>query len=98
MSYRGIVLHHVDFVLAQTHAARVIIPLDELLDDHRQQPGLIVAPDQFVLRADDVDIAPAAAVRILEDARQAHVSRDRVPVQRVVQVPQTFTLYYAGHV
>ena len=71
-----VVRHRQHFFLAQAQAADVLVPVDELLHDHRQQAGLVVVADQLFLRVADVDALPAAAVGVLQDARQADVVDD----------------------
>src|SRR3712207_6967456 len=46
-------------------AADELLPLDELLHDHREQPAGVVVVDQLVERAADVHVLPPAAVRVL---------------------------------
>jgi len=54
--------------------------------------------EQILDRAADVDVAPAAAMRVLEDARQSDVIDDRLPVERIPQVSQALIVLDAGNV
>ena len=93
-----IVLHRQHVLLAEAQAADELIPLDELLHDHRQQARLVVVVDQLVERAADVHVLPAAAVRVLEDARHADVVDDRLPVERILEVAQALVVLDARDV
>src|SRR5436305_9855342 len=54
--------------------------------------------EQILNRATDVDVAPAAAVGILEYARQSDIVDDRLPIERVLEVAQTFIVLDARDV
>ena len=43
--------------LPEAQAADELVPLDELLHDHREQAGRVVVVDQLLQRAADVDVA-----------------------------------------
>ena len=83
-----VVLDRQDVVLAEAEAADELVPLDKLLEHHREQPRVVVVVDQLLLRLAHVDLLPAAAVGVLQHAREADVLHDPVPVERVRQVPQ----------
>ncbi len=83
---------------AQTDAAHELLPLDELLRDHREPARLVVVLQQLVERAAHVHFLPAAAVRVLQDAGQPGVLHDRPPVERIDQVAQALVVHDAGHV
>ena len=87
-----------DLVLTETDATHEVVEVDELLQDHREEAGLVVMQDQLFLGPADVDLLPAAAMRVLEDAGQADVLEDAVPVERVLQVAQRFARHDAGDV
>ena len=75
-----------------------MIPLDELLHDHRQLARRVVVREQIVERAADVDVTPAAAVRVLENARQPDIARDAIPVDRIFEITQALIVLDAGEV
>src|SRR3954464_11733604 len=54
--------------------------------------------EQILNRAADVDVAPAAAVGVLEDARQPDIVDDRLPIERVLEVSQTLIVLDARDV
>ena len=87
-AFLGIVLDWENMLASNADAAHELVPRDELLDDHREHATVVVVVDQLLERVADIYIAPAAAVRVLEDARQANVGDDAVPVERIDQVAQ----------
>src|SRR5688500_4510651 len=98
LSSDRVVIHRQDLLLAEAHAAHEVLPLDEFLHDHRQHAGLVIVVDQLLERAADVDISPAAAVRVLENAGQPDVLDDSLPVERKLQVPQALVVLDARDV
>src|SRR2546430_16433562 len=70
----GVVADRDDILPADRDAADVVLPLDELLKDHRLRPvprrksaGLVVRPDELLFRVDAIDVLPSAAGVRLED-------------------------------
>src|SRR5256885_9460131 len=91
----GVVANRKDVLPSDGDAPDVVLPLDELLKDHRLRPvsgrepaGLVVGPDELVLRVDSIDVLPSAAGVWLQDRGQARVLDERVPVERVLDVAQ----------
>ncbi len=93
-----IVLDRQDVLTADADAAHELVPLDEFLHDHRQHAAVVVVVDQFFERMAHVYVAPAAAVRILEDAGQADMIDHALPVEWILQVAERFVVLDAGHV
>mgnify|MGYP001482927244 CR=1 FL=1 len=85
-------------LLPEAEAANEVIPLNELLDHHGEQPGAVVVVDEFLEGVADVDVVPAAAVRVLEHAGQADVLDDAMPIERELQVPQALVVDDPGNV
>ena len=77
-----------DLVAPDADTADVVVPGDELLQDHRLQAGLVVGGDQLLQGIDDVDVLPATTSVRFQHRRQACVADDRLPVKRVLQVPE----------
>src|SRR5690349_24887498 len=75
-----------------------MIPLYELLDDHRQLAGGVVMREEIVEGAADVDVAPAAAMGIFQYAGKTYVINDAVPVDGVFEISQTLIVLDAGDV
>ncbi len=78
-----------DVALPDAEAAYELVPLDELLDDHGPETRVIVVVQQLLGRPADEDVLPAAAVRVLENARKPDVPQYCVPVEREHQVAET---------
>src|SRR5438034_1264918 len=90
---RGVVADRKDILAADRDAADVVLPLDELLKDHRLRPvagrkraGLVVGPDELLLGVDAIDVLPPAAGIRLQDRGQPRVLDERVPFERVLKV------------
>src|SRR5438094_685202 len=71
---RWVIADREDVLPSDGDASDVVLPLDELLQDHRlrpvprrETPGLVVGPDQLVLRVDAIDVLPSAAGVRLQD-------------------------------
>ena len=79
-------------------AADVVVPVDELLQDHRLEPGLVVGRDELLDRVDDEHVLPAAARVGLQHRRQARVADQRLPVQRELEVAERPLLVDVGDV
>src|SRR5690348_8363783 len=75
-----------------------MIPLDELLDDHRQLAGGVVMREEIVEGAADVHVAPSTAMGIFQYAGETHVINDAVPVDGVFEISQTLIVLDAGDV
>src|SRR5207245_8382309 len=79
-------------------AAHVVVPVDELLQDHRLQAGLVVGGDELFDRVDDEDVFPPAAGVRLEHGGEARVRNQVLPVERKLQVAQRLHVVDGGNV
>src|SRR5207245_2612502 len=84
-----------DVLSTDADAPDVVLPLDELLEDHRFRPvarceptRLVVRPDELLLAVHAIDVLPTTAGVRLEDGGKAGVSEERIPVERVLPVAQ----------
>src|SRR5438309_3609922 len=96
VEWRGRVITDWENVLAPDgDAPDVVLPLDELLQDHRlravprrEPTGLVVRPDELLLGVDAIDVLPSAAGVRLQDRGQPRVLDERVPIERVLEGAQ----------
>ena len=77
-----------DVLAADADAADVVVPIDELLEDHRLRSGLVERGDQLLDGVDDEHVLPAPTGVGLEHGRHARVRNDVLPVQRELKVAQ----------
>jgi len=94
----GIVLDGIDHFPADAEAANELLPVNELLGDHRQESGPIVIVEQLLQALAQVHFFPAASVRVLEDARKSHVVDHRLPIEREHQIAKALGVDDAGHI
>ena len=87
-----------DVLAPDADAAHVVLPVDELLQDHRLQAAGVVGGDQLLDGVDDVHVLPASPGVRLEHRRQPGVGDDAFPVQRMLKVAQRLLVVDVGDV
>src|SRR5579885_3807497 len=83
-----VVANGLDLGASKADAAHVLLEVDELLHDHLELSGLVVAAHEIRHVVDLVDVPPAPADGRLQDGRAPDVVEHALPIQRRLKVAQ----------